>query len=262
MGCHFLLQGLFPTQGSNPGLLHCRQTLPHEPLGKFLRGCGTFWQGQSPSPALPPAQQRGGRSREGGRPLIGGGLVRGRGGGRVQRPLKKSLGSVKFQRHLAHFSLRWHEADLVGERAYGDLPFQEDENCYKDSGKPLRPRMWRTERPVPHRRLVVDVVEGGVQGVLCSRSRQEMGGGWRWAPKSFTSPFPLASGLIRAFLRSFLPLPLCLSCGKIPFFHPKEESHSNVLKDTGTPRTGMCRPIAVRPGLFPGLPFRDCGYLS
>ena len=25
--CHFLLQGIFPTQGSNPGLRHCRQTL-------------------------------------------------------------------------------------------------------------------------------------------------------------------------------------------------------------------------------------------
>ena len=23
VGCHFLLQGIFPTQGSNPGLLHC-----------------------------------------------------------------------------------------------------------------------------------------------------------------------------------------------------------------------------------------------
>ena len=29
MGCHFLLQGIFPTQGLNPGLLHCRQTLHH-----------------------------------------------------------------------------------------------------------------------------------------------------------------------------------------------------------------------------------------
>ena len=29
MGCHFLLQRIFPTQGSNPGLLHCRQTLYH-----------------------------------------------------------------------------------------------------------------------------------------------------------------------------------------------------------------------------------------
>ena len=29
VGCHFLLQGIFPTQGSNPGLSHCRQTLYH-----------------------------------------------------------------------------------------------------------------------------------------------------------------------------------------------------------------------------------------
>ena len=29
VGCHFLLQGIFPTQGSNPCLLHCRQTLYH-----------------------------------------------------------------------------------------------------------------------------------------------------------------------------------------------------------------------------------------
>ena len=27
MGCHFLLQGIFPTQGLNLGLLHCRQML-------------------------------------------------------------------------------------------------------------------------------------------------------------------------------------------------------------------------------------------
>ena len=27
VGCHFLLQGIFPTQGSNQGLSHCRQTL-------------------------------------------------------------------------------------------------------------------------------------------------------------------------------------------------------------------------------------------
>ena len=27
VGCHFLLQKIFPTQGLNPGLLHCRQTL-------------------------------------------------------------------------------------------------------------------------------------------------------------------------------------------------------------------------------------------
>ena len=29
VGCHFLLQGIFLTQGSNPGLLHCRQVLYH-----------------------------------------------------------------------------------------------------------------------------------------------------------------------------------------------------------------------------------------
>ena len=27
VGCHFLLQGIFPTLGSNPGLPHCGQTL-------------------------------------------------------------------------------------------------------------------------------------------------------------------------------------------------------------------------------------------
>ena len=29
VGCHFLLQGIFPTQGSNLGLSHCRQMLYH-----------------------------------------------------------------------------------------------------------------------------------------------------------------------------------------------------------------------------------------
>ena len=29
VGCHFLLQGIFPTQGLNLGLLHCKQTLYH-----------------------------------------------------------------------------------------------------------------------------------------------------------------------------------------------------------------------------------------
>ena len=27
VGSHFLLQGIFPTKGSNPGLLHCKQIL-------------------------------------------------------------------------------------------------------------------------------------------------------------------------------------------------------------------------------------------
>ena len=29
VGCHFLLQGIIPTQGLNPGLQHCRQMLYH-----------------------------------------------------------------------------------------------------------------------------------------------------------------------------------------------------------------------------------------
>ena len=29
VGCHALLQGIFPTQGSNPSTLHCRQILYH-----------------------------------------------------------------------------------------------------------------------------------------------------------------------------------------------------------------------------------------
>ena len=29
VGCHALLQGIFPAQGSNPSLLHCRQILYH-----------------------------------------------------------------------------------------------------------------------------------------------------------------------------------------------------------------------------------------
>ena len=39
VGCHFLLQGIFPTQGSNPGLLNCRQTLHHlSHQGRVKRG--------------------------------------------------------------------------------------------------------------------------------------------------------------------------------------------------------------------------------
>ena len=29
VGCHILLQGIFPTQGSNPDLPHCTKTLYH-----------------------------------------------------------------------------------------------------------------------------------------------------------------------------------------------------------------------------------------
>ena len=34
VGCHVLLQGIFPTQGSNPGLTCQGDSLPYEPPGK------------------------------------------------------------------------------------------------------------------------------------------------------------------------------------------------------------------------------------
>ena len=38
VGCHSLLQGIFPAQGSNLGLLHCRQILYHlSHQGSLLR---------------------------------------------------------------------------------------------------------------------------------------------------------------------------------------------------------------------------------
>ena len=40
LGCHFLLQGIFPTQGSNSGLPHCRQTLYR--LSNYLNDCLNF----------------------------------------------------------------------------------------------------------------------------------------------------------------------------------------------------------------------------
>ena len=47
VGCRFLLQRIFPTQGSNPGLLHCRQTLLlSEPPGAPKECCKwhlVFW---------------------------------------------------------------------------------------------------------------------------------------------------------------------------------------------------------------------------
>ena len=56
--CHFLLQGIFPTQGSNPGLPHCRQTLyclshqgspvssPNQLMFLLLLWCDLLWSHQ------------------------------------------------------------------------------------------------------------------------------------------------------------------------------------------------------------------------
>ena len=45
VGCHFLLQGIFPTQESNLGFLHCRQML------YWLSHQGSPWFGEG-SPLL------------------------------------------------------------------------------------------------------------------------------------------------------------------------------------------------------------------
>ena len=45
VGSHFLLQGIFLTQGSNPGLLHCRRILyrlSHQGSPRFLYRC-RYW---------------------------------------------------------------------------------------------------------------------------------------------------------------------------------------------------------------------------
>ena len=47
VGCHFLLQGLFLTQGLNPGLQHCRQIL----YQMSHREAQEYWRGECiPSP--------------------------------------------------------------------------------------------------------------------------------------------------------------------------------------------------------------------
>ena len=45
MDCHALLQGIFPTQGSNPGLLHCRQIL----YQLSHREAQEYWSGEPTS---------------------------------------------------------------------------------------------------------------------------------------------------------------------------------------------------------------------
>ena len=50
-GCHFLFQGIFPTQGSNLGLLYCRQMLYH--LSHQGSSTSVFLVKQVTSPSFP-----------------------------------------------------------------------------------------------------------------------------------------------------------------------------------------------------------------
>ena len=44
VGCHFRLQGIFPTRGWNPGLLHCRRIIYHlSPQGSLVALAGWFF---------------------------------------------------------------------------------------------------------------------------------------------------------------------------------------------------------------------------
>ena len=59
VGCHSLLQGIFPTQGSNLGLLHCRQILYHlshqgspKTSLKVLAGLHSFLEAPGENPSL------------------------------------------------------------------------------------------------------------------------------------------------------------------------------------------------------------------
>ena len=51
VGCHFLLQGIFLTQGSNLSLLCCRQILDHLSHREVLtlEGLPSEWEGKKPS---------------------------------------------------------------------------------------------------------------------------------------------------------------------------------------------------------------------
>ena len=56
VGCHFLLQGIFPTQGLNPGLPHCRQMLyclSHQGSPKILVSVGYPFSRGSSQPRNP-----------------------------------------------------------------------------------------------------------------------------------------------------------------------------------------------------------------
>ena len=58
VGCHALLQGIFPTQGSNPGLPHRRQTLNQlsrhgVPLWEFHMASRELGRAAPPFPKAP-----------------------------------------------------------------------------------------------------------------------------------------------------------------------------------------------------------------
>ena len=53
VGCHTLLQGIFPTQGSNPGFPHCRREPPGKPKNTGV-GSPVPSPGDLPNPGIEP----------------------------------------------------------------------------------------------------------------------------------------------------------------------------------------------------------------
>ena len=57
VGCHALLQGIFPTQGWNPGLQHCRQILyhlSHQGSPGIMEWVAYPFSGDLPDPGIKP----------------------------------------------------------------------------------------------------------------------------------------------------------------------------------------------------------------
>ena len=57
VGCHTLLQGIFPTQESNPDLLHCRRSLyhlSHQGSPRILEWVAISFSGDLPYPVIEP----------------------------------------------------------------------------------------------------------------------------------------------------------------------------------------------------------------
>ena len=68
MGSHSLLQGVFPTQGSIPGLLHCRQILKASLVAQVVKNLPAMHKTrvqslsqEDPTPVLLPGESHGQR---------------------------------------------------------------------------------------------------------------------------------------------------------------------------------------------------------
>lgn len=164
--------------------------------------------------------------------------------GRVQRPPEEVVGIRYFPAALRSFfsKMAWLtslENGLMG------ISFQEDENCYKDSGKPLEAQDVENWAPRPSPPVGWETLWREGCRVLCT---VPPGDGWlEMGPKSLRKPpHPHLGPHPSLFLLSPLSLlwkdSILPSQGREPLECPERHWDSE---------TGMCRPIAVRSGLSP-----------